>query len=51
MNYLVIRYLAYLIKKFKGINKKKKKRDLKFSMQGDKDGLLDKIASHPFAFP
>ena len=29
----------------------KKKRDLNFSMQGDKDGLLDKIASHPFAFP
>jgi len=28
-----------------------KKRDLNFSMQGDKDGLLDKIASHPFAFP
>ena len=46
MNYLVIRYL---IKNLKELIKKK--RDLNFSMQGDKDGLLDKIASHPFAFP
>ena len=50
MNYLVIRYLEYLIKNLKELIKKKK-RDLNFSMQGDKDGLLDKIASHPFAFP
>ena len=49
MNYLVIRSLEYLIKNLKELIKKK--RDLNFSMQGDKDGLLDKIASHPFAFP